>query len=55
MHLHLWMLGKSLLIGFIVGAFFTALRLPIPAPDELGAIVGIIGIYLGMLAIRLFL
>jgi len=40
----------SLLTGFIVGVLFTALKLPLPAPNALAGIMGILGIYLGHLA-----
>ena len=37
----------SLLTGFIVGVLFTALKLPLPAPNALAGVMGIVGIYLG--------
>jgi XapX domain-containing protein len=37
----------SLLTGGIVGALFTFLKLPLPAPPALAGIMGIVGIYLG--------
>lgn len=40
----------SLLTGFIVGVLFTALKLPLPAPNALAGVMGILGIYLGNLA-----
>ncbi len=40
----------SLLTGFIVGLLFTALKLPLPAPNAIAGIMGILGIYLGHLA-----
>lgn len=40
----------SLLTGFIVGLIFTALKLPLPAPNAIAGIMGILGIYLGHLA-----
>lgn len=39
----------SLLTGIICGTSFGLLRLPIPAPPNLGGILGIIGIFLGFL------
>ena len=39
----------ALLAGFILGATFTLLKLPIPAPPTLAGVAGIIGIYLGYL------
>ena len=40
----------ALLTGFIVGILFTALKLPLPAPNALAGVLGIAGIYLGNLA-----
>ncbi len=37
----------SLLTGFIVGLLFTALKLPLPAPNALAGVMAILGIYLG--------
>ncbi|WP_108022261.1 XapX domain-containing protein [Melghirimyces profundicolus] len=37
----------SALTGLIVGFLFALLRLPIPAPNALPGVLGIIGIYLG--------
>ncbi|HIF9094371.1 TPA: XapX domain-containing protein [Photobacterium damselae] len=33
--------------GFAVGIFFSALKLPIPAPPVLSGVMGIVGVYLG--------
>ena len=43
---------RSLILGLVVGLLFTWFNLPIPAPDNLSAIFGIIGIFSGMVAIR---
>ncbi len=37
----------SLLVGIAVGALFTLLKLPIPAPNVLSGVLGISGIYIG--------
>lgn len=37
----------SLIVGCIVGAVFTLLKLPIPAPKVFSGVLGIAGIYLG--------
>jgi len=37
----------SLLTGFITGFIFSFLKLPIPAPQSLAGVMGIIGIFLG--------
>lgn len=46
---------KSLLTGFVCGLVFSLLKLPIPAPGVLAGIAGIIGIFLGYVAIKRFL
>ena len=45
-------LGQSLLLGLIVGLLFSFVDLPIPAPDNLSAILGIIGLFSGMLIVK---
>ncbi len=42
----------SLITGFIVGAIFRILKLPIPAPNALAGIMGIVGIFLGALFVE---
>jgi XapX domain-containing protein len=37
----------ALLTGFIAGAVFALVGVPIPAPPELAGLLGIVGIYLG--------
>lgn len=37
----------ALLVGVTVGAIFSLVGLPIPAPRALSGVMGIIGIYLG--------
>jgi XapX domain-containing protein len=37
----------SMLTGFLTGALFRYLQIPIPAPPELPGIMGIVGIYVG--------
>ncbi|MBT8036478.1 MAG: DUF1427 family protein [Verrucomicrobiae bacterium] len=40
----------SLVTGFIVGLLFTGLKMPLPAPNALAGVMGIVGIYLGHIA-----
>lgn len=44
----------SLFTGLIVGVIFGLLKLPMPAPTTLGAILGVIGIFLGYNLISYF-
>ncbi len=38
---------SALLVGIAVGAFFTLIKLPIPAPNALSGVLGVAGIYIG--------
>lgn len=42
----------ALVVGFVTGALFTYLQLPLPAPPALPGVVGIVGIYLGYLLVE---
>ena len=46
---------KAFAVGIVIGAIFTFLKLPIPAPGVLVGVIGIFGIYLGMVIIKIFL
>jgi len=46
---------KALGIGILFGITFTYLKLPIPAPNNIPAILGIIGIYLGYFIMTKFI
>ena len=43
---------QATLAGFICGAIFTFIGLPIPAPPVLAGIMGIVGVFLGFLFIN---
>lgn len=45
---------KSLGTGFVCGAIFALLRLPVPAPVVLPGIAGIVGLSLGYMVIMHF-
>ena len=47
-------LFKALAVGFIVGAVFSLMKLPLPAPPVLAGLLGVVGIYLGMVIVRFF-
>jgi XapX domain-containing protein len=42
---------RALVAGMIVGAVFNFVKLPIPAPNAVAGIVGIIGIYIGFVVV----
>ena len=44
----------ALLTGFVTGALFTFLGIPMPAPPELPGVVGIVGIYVGYKTVEHF-
>lgn len=44
----------SLLTGVAVGALFTFLKFPLPAPNALAGVLGVVGIYLGMVVVNFF-
>ena len=47
-----WMeIIKSFGAGLFVGALFTILKLPVPAPPVLAGIMGIVGIFTGYLLV----
>jgi XapX domain-containing protein len=50
---HLLLL-KSFGTGLAAGIGFSLLRLPIPGPTELASIIGIIGLFTGMLIVKAF-
>jgi XapX domain-containing protein len=42
----------SFLTGAVVGGIFTLLKLPLPAPSVLAGIIGIFGVYAGMVLVN---
>ena len=54
MHFDFITLLKSLATGFVAGVVFSLLKLPIPAPSEFASIVGILGVFLGLLVVKMF-
>ncbi|TDX52463.1 XapX domain-containing protein [Orenia marismortui] len=40
------------LSGFIVGALFSFLNLPAPAPPNLAGVMGVFGVYLGLVFMK---
>lgn len=44
----------AFIAGAAVGAIFSLIKLPIPAPSTLAGIIGIIGLFCGYLAVSRF-
>lgn len=44
----------ALITGLVCGAVFGLLKLPIPAPNALAGVMGIVGIFLGYVVIQYF-
>lgn len=42
----------SLITGAVVGVIFGLLKLPVPAPNALAGIMGIIGIFVGYMLVN---
>jgi XapX domain-containing protein len=45
----------ALITGMIMGAVFSLIKLPVPAPSSFAGVVGIFGIFLGYSLIRFVL
>ena len=43
---------SSLVVGMIVGAILKLLHLPVPAPNNVAGILGIVGLFLGYMIIK---
>ncbi len=41
------------LTGMVVGAIFSFFKLPIPAPPTLAGVMGVIGIFLGYILVKI--
>ena len=44
----------SIITGIITGGIFSLLNMPIPAPNRIEGILGIIGVYFGFIIISYF-
>ncbi|NPA76512.1 MAG: DUF1427 family protein [Candidatus Diapherotrites archaeon] len=42
----------SFITGALVGAIFRIARLPVPAPDSLAGLMGIVGIFVGYMLLK---
>ena len=47
-------IGLALIVGLVIGVIFSLLKLPIPAPDNIEGIIGIVGIFIGMILVKQF-
>ncbi len=45
-------IALALIVGTCSGAGCAFFKLPIPAPDKIEGIVGILGVFLGMIAVK---
>lgn len=45
----------STFTGMIVGALFSVLKLPIPAPPTFASVMGVVGIFLGYVLVKYLL
>jgi len=45
----------AFLTGFITGVIFSLLRLPIPAPQSLAGVMGIVGLFAGYMLVKILI
>jgi XapX domain-containing protein len=45
----------ALITGMIMGGAFTLMKLPIPSPQNIAGVVGIFGIFLGFVLVKMFI
>ena len=48
---NLIIVAQALVLGIIVGAIFGAFKLNVPAPSTLAGIMGVVGLWLGWVAV----
>ncbi len=51
-YMHINTVLLSFATGFVVGAVFRMVHLPIPAPDNIAGVMGIFGIFAGYVLLR---
>lgn len=49
---YLFLLCLTFGVGLVTGLLFSVMNLPIPAPTELPSIIGILGIFSGLVLVR---
>jgi len=42
------------IVGLIIGGIFSFLKLPVPTPDKIEGVIGVIGIFIGMFLVKTF-
>lgn len=43
----------TLIVGIVMGGAFSIMKLPIPAPQTIAGVCGVIGIFLGYFLVRM--
>lgn len=51
----LFQILASFITGLLLGAIYTILKLPLPAPTAFAGIIGIVGVYAGYVCVTYFL
>jgi XapX domain-containing protein len=44
----------ALAAGIILGGAFTLLNFPLPAPDSIAGVMGVVGVFAGMILVKYF-
>ena len=44
-----------LLVGIIMGLIFSLMKLPLPTPDKIEGVIGVAGVFIGMLLVKYFI
>ncbi len=42
-------------VGIVIGIIFSFLKLPVPTPDKIEGVLGVVGIFVGMILVKQFL
>lgn len=44
-----------LFVGILIGIIFSVMKLPVPTPERIEGVIGVVGIFLGMLLVKYLL